>query len=138
MSIKQYSYIAFWLSSIFLSYFGKILKNLGFIMYVGDYFHGGKGIVLRNIAKDVMEPLLRFRCPGYLDQVLIRCAISSFDMSCPLRTSSMPRSTILANASSRKISSNELSSGCDCNISAIRSFVVGILCTSVYLNAMAW
>ena len=58
------------------------------------------------------EPDLGFVSPVYFNHVLIRASISSFEIVRPSSESLRPRSIIRWKASSRMISSYELSSGC--------------------------
>jgi hypothetical protein len=89
----------------------KPLEDLGTLIDGLDDVEGVDRGVDRDVVVDPEEPALRFSGPDYLCQDSIRRPISSFEMVLPASESAMPRSTMTANASSRRISSGELSSG---------------------------
>jgi len=89
----------------------EALQDLGTLVDGLDDVERVDWAVERDVVVDLEEPTLRFCCPDYLRQDSIRRPISSFEMVLPASESAMPRSTMTANASSRRISSGELSSG---------------------------
>jgi hypothetical protein len=80
-----------------------------------------------DVVVDLQQPTLRLLRPNYLRQLSIRRAISSFEMVLPASESAIPRSTMAANASSRRISSTELSSGWS-SITRISCALAGVIC----------
>ena len=72
---------------------------------------GGLRIVLGDELEYVLKPPKRLVGPNYFPHDRIRRAISSFEITRFASESAKPRSTITCNASSRTISSDELSSG---------------------------
>jgi hypothetical protein len=89
----------------------KPLQDLGTLIDGLDDVEGVDRAVERDIVVNLEEPALRFYGPDYLRQDSMRRPISSFEMVLPTSESAMPCSTMTANASSRRISSGELSSG---------------------------
>ena len=71
----------------------------------------GGWFIAGNVVVDAAQPLLGLGGPDYFRQDSIRRPISSCEMVRPASESARPRSTIAAKASSRTISSTELSSG---------------------------
>lgn len=92
------------------------------------------GVVTCNVAVDVSEPDLSFVSPIYFNHVLMRASISSLEIVRPSSESLSPRSIIRWNASSRMISSYELSSGCCWTSWVICSLAVAIVSYVVYRN----
>jgi len=80
---------------------------------------------------NVLQPNLGLGCPSYSCHVLMRCSISSLEMTRPFLESSRPRSTMRANATSRIISSYEASSGWDSMTSLILSLTADIFFSSL-------
>ena len=79
-----------------------------------------------NVVMDLPKPTLGLVRPDYLRQDSMRRPISSFEMMRPASESAMPCSAIAAKASSRRISSTELSSGCS-SISRISCSLAGLM-----------
>lgn len=75
------------------------------------------------------NPVMSVEQNPYFRHDRIRRSISSFDINRPLRESSKPRSIMRSKASSRIISSQLASSGCDWIISVIFSFTFDVLHT---------
>lgn len=93
-------------------------RSLGNPVKVGLCINSGNNIccrdwlVLRDIIVNFPHPSLSFSSPVYFCHVRIRCSISSLEIILPWRESAKPRSTMREKASSRRISSKLLSSGC--------------------------
>lgn len=89
----------------------KSPQILGSIVDAFDRSGSGLWIVSRDVLKNVVKPALSFFGPPYLCHDRMRRPISSFEIVRLASESEIPRSTITWKASSRTISSRELSSG---------------------------
>src|SRR5688572_18572886 len=101
-----------------------LFQELDSFIDAGDRALRGIGIINGDVTIDVAEPDLSLVSPIYLDHVLIRASISSLEIVRPSSASLSPRSTMRWKASSRMISSYELSSGCCWTSWVIWSFAV--------------
>jgi hypothetical protein len=97
---------------IFVSDLRKVLEQLGPKNDAQNSASSSVWVVDSDVIIDIPEPSLSFCGPVYLSQVFIRRSISSLLMVRPSSESLSPRWTIKSKASSRTISSYELSSGC--------------------------
>ena len=89
----------------------KLLQHLYSRIDGLDHVERRCRLVQGDVVVDLEKPALGFMGPDYFRQDSIRRAISSFEIVRPVSESAMPLSTMAANASSRSISSWELSSG---------------------------
>ena len=89
----------------------ELLEDLGSLVDGLNDVEGVDRAIDDDVVVDLEQPTLRLLRPDYLRQLSIRRAISSFEMVLPASESAIPRSTMAVNASSRRISSTELSSG---------------------------
>lgn len=105
---------------------GVPFQELHLFVDSDDRAPGRSGIVTRDVVVDVPKPHRGLVAPPYLRHESIRLFISSFETTRPASESASPRSTIRANASSRRISSYELSAGCSRMTRIIRSLIVPV------------
>ena len=124
MSIEKYADISFLFFAVFMAKLREFAQKLSLVIDSGNDFLSSGRVVFGDILVDFSEPLLGFIRLSYFCHVLIRLAISSFEITRPARTSSNPQSTIFAKANSFRISSYVASSGCDKTSFAIFSFTV--------------
>src|SRR6266545_1615131 len=89
----------------------KLSQDLGPPVERLDHAEGGGWLIAGDVVVNAPQPLLGLGGPNYFRQDSIRRPISSCEMVRPASESASPRSTIAAKASSRTISSTELSSG---------------------------
>ncbi len=97
-------------------------QHLDLLVDSGSHLVCGSRTVGRNVAVDFVETASCLKRPDYFchDSIFLRTSPS--DTVRPASASSRPRCTIRANASSRRISSYVLSSGCRPMMSIIASF----------------
>src|SRR6266850_2497046 len=86
-------------------------ENLGALVNPLNGSRGCAWVVRGDVLEDVFEPSESLLSPGYLGHDRMRRPISSFEMVRFASESARPRSIMTWNASSRTISSGELSSG---------------------------
>ena len=94
-----------------VAHFRMLSEDLGALVNPLNCTSGCAWIVRRDVLEDVFEPPESLVSPGYLGHDRMRRPISSFEMVRFASESARPRSIMTWNASSRTISSGELSSG---------------------------
>jgi hypothetical protein len=110
VSVKQNSNVAIGIL-IALPDLWKALQNLCSLKDSLDRLCCRRRTVSGNVFEDIFEPALSLERPDYLRQERMRRAISLLGMTRPASESASPFCTITWNASSRTISSRELSAG---------------------------
>ena len=126
MPIEQYTNLAFWFRTVFITYLWIFFEKLCLVIYPFRNLGRCTGIVLGNIVVDVLQPCFCLNCLSYLCHERTRFFIFSLDITWHSRESIRPRSTIRSDASSRRISSYVASSGCDSMTSFIFSFTIAM------------
>ena len=125
VTVKYFSNLA--IGDVFVSLTDLRLttKHLNFVIDFNDDFVSRVGIVASDVFVDLLQAIRRFCGPDYFRHESILSRTSESGTVRPLSESANPRWTIRAKASSRRISSYVLSSGCRAMMSAIDCFAVG-------------